>query len=217
MEARDPFSILTKSTLILRDLDLLAEAATRTDVTVNLSIGTLDEDVWRCSEPGTPPPRRRVDAVRRLNQAGVRCRVLVAPVLPGLSDRPDQIEEVVTACVGAGAASVSVVALHLRPGVREHYLSWLKRTRPDLAGEMGRRYRGAYLPPAEQRALSDQVATFVLAARPPVRARTGPGPESAAEIPIDSDTHGHQSRSTSSRATGQSRSEQAATQLQLGM
>ncbi len=98
-DARNPFSILTKSTLILRDLDLLAEAAQRTDVTVNLSIGTLDDEVWRCSEPGTPPPRRRVEAVRRLNEAGVSCGVLVAPILPGLSDRPDQLEEVVTACV----------------------------------------------------------------------------------------------------------------------
>jgi DNA repair photolyase len=164
-EARNPFSILTKSTLILRDLDLLVEAAARSLVAVNLSIGTLDEQVWRLTEPGTPPPGRRVEAVRRLNQAGVPCGVLVAPVLPGLSDRPDQLEKVVQACVNAGAVSVSAVALHLRRGVREHYLGWLQTARPDLVDEHQRRYRKAYLPAGEQRALSEQVSAFVRAAR----------------------------------------------------
>ncbi len=95
---RNPFSILTKSTLVVRDLDLLAEASRRTDVTVNLSIGTLDPEVWRATEPGTPHPRRRVEAVARLRAAGVRCGVLVAPVLPGLSDSAAQLEAVVAAC-----------------------------------------------------------------------------------------------------------------------
>jgi DNA repair photolyase len=164
-EARNPFSILTKSTLILRDLDLLADAAARTHLAVNISIGTLDEEVWRMTEPGTPPPRQRVEAVRRLNQAGVACGVLVAPVLPGLSDRPDQLEEVVTACVDAGAASVSAVALHLRPGVREHYLGWLRGVRPDLVEQHDRRYRTAYLPAPERRSLAEQVAAMVARAR----------------------------------------------------
>jgi DNA repair photolyase len=131
-DARNPFSILTKSTMILRDLDLLVEASRRTDVRVNLSIGTLDERAWRTSEPGTPPPLQRVDAVRRLVDAGVECGVLVAPVLPGISDSPEQLEAVVNACVEAGAASISTVILHLRPGVRELFLPWLRRERPDL-------------------------------------------------------------------------------------
>jgi DNA repair photolyase len=160
-EAANPFSLLTKSTLILRDLELLAEAARRTDVRVNLSIGTLDEDVWRLTEPGTPSPRQRVEAVRRLNQAGVPCGVLVAPVLPGLSDGPAQLAEVVDACVGAGAVSISTVLLHLRPGVREHYLAWLGEHRPDLVADYERRYRRAYLPANEQRALSDLVRRLV--------------------------------------------------------
>jgi DNA repair photolyase len=164
-EVRNPFSILTKSTLVLRDLDLLARAAARTEVGVNLSIGTLDEQVWRLTEPGTPAPRRRVEAVRRLNDAGVPCGVLVAPILPGLSDRPEQLEEVVAACVGAGAISVSAVALHLRPGVREHYLGWLQEARPDLVPAYRRSYRTAYLPGAEQRALAERVAALVGAAR----------------------------------------------------
>src|SRR5205814_8852264 len=95
-EHGNPFSILTKSTLILRDLDVLTEAAQRADVRANFSIGTLDEEVWRISEPGTPHPKKRVEAVAKLNEAGIATGVLVAPVLPGLSDRPDQLRDVVT-------------------------------------------------------------------------------------------------------------------------
>jgi DNA repair photolyase len=131
-QARNPFSILTKSTMVLRDIDLLAAAARRTNVRVSLSIGTLDETAWRTSEPGTPPPLQRVEAVRRLNEAGIDCGVLVAPVLPGISDAPEQLEAVVRACIGAGATSISTVMLHLRPGVRELFLPWLQRERPDL-------------------------------------------------------------------------------------
>jgi DNA repair photolyase len=131
-QARNPFSILTKSTMVLRDIDLLAEAARRTNVRVSLSIGTLDETAWRTSEPGTPPPLQRVEALRRQNEAGIDCGVLVAPVLPGISDAPEQLEAVVRACIGAGATSISTVMLHLRPGVRELFLPWLQRERPDL-------------------------------------------------------------------------------------
>jgi DNA repair photolyase len=184
-EAGNPFSILTKSTLILRDLDLLAEAARQTNVGVNLSIGTLDEEVWKLTEPGTPPPRRRLEAVRRLNEAGVACGVLVAPLIPGLSDRPEQIDEVIAGCVEAGAVSITPVALHLRRGVREHYLQWLAGARPDLLDEYRRRYRGSYLPAGEQEALATQVRSSV------ARARTAAGmdpdgparPRSAASSP----------------------------------
>jgi len=156
-EARNPFSILTKSALVLRDLDVLAEAARRTTVSVNLSIGTLDEAVWRATEPGAPHPRRRLDAVRALADAGIRTSVLVAPVLPGISDTPDRLEEVVTAAVEAGARSVTSIMLHLRPGVREHFLGWLRPRDPDLAEEYERRYKRAYLPDAEQKALAARV------------------------------------------------------------
>ena len=126
--------------MILRDLDLLAEAARAGLVRCNLSIGTLDEDVWHASEPGTPPPLRRVEAVARLNEAGVPCGVLVAPVLPGMSDSPEQLAAVVEACVEAGAVSVSPILLHLRPGVRELFMPWLEGYRPDLV----ERYRTLY-------------------------------------------------------------------------
>jgi DNA repair photolyase len=170
--AGNPFSILTKSTLVLGDLDRLAEGAKRTSVRTNLSIGTLEESVWRTSEPGTPHPRQRVAAVAKLNQAGVPCGVLIAPVLPGLSDHPDQLEEVVDACVEAGAVSISTNALHLRPGVRQHYLAWLERTYPDLVDSyLGRYRRSAYLPSTDQRQLSSLVSRLVDAAR----ARRGGG------------------------------------------
>ncbi|HLI00770.1 MAG TPA: radical SAM protein [Acidimicrobiales bacterium] len=190
-EAANPFSILTKSTLILRDLDLLVAAAGRADVRVNLSIGTLDDEVWHLTEPGTPRPRARVEAVRKLNQAGIPCGVLVAPVLPGLSDRDDQLREVVEACVDAGAVTISTVALHLRPGVKDHYLGWLRDVRPDLADATSARYRSSYLPKADQQALSDRVRTLVEEARrrriAPRTSTTPPGtwrsPKAARTIP----------------------------------
>ena len=139
-EARNEFSILTKSPMIVRDLDVLVAAAQRTHVRCNLSIGTVDEDVWRASEPGTPPPRQRLDAVRRLNEAGISCGVLMAPILPGISDDPDQVEATVEAVLAAGAVSVTPILLHLRPGVREVFMPWLAGYRPDLV----RRYRTLY-------------------------------------------------------------------------
>lgn len=161
----NPFSILTKSTLVLRDIDLLAAAAQRTEVRVNLSVGTLDEEVWRLSEPGTPPPRKRLDAVRRLNEAGVVCGVLVAPILPGLSDRDEQLEEIGAACAEAGAASVSAIALHLRKGVRDHYLEWLRTARPDLCKLYERRFgRRSYQPEVEQEHITGIVKQAFIAA-----------------------------------------------------
>ncbi len=159
--AANPFSILTKSTLILRDIDLLAEAARRTDVRANFSIGTLDEDVWRTSEPGTPHPLRRVEAVARLNEAGVPCGVLVAPVLPGLSDAPEQLEAVVKACVDAGACSITPLLLHLRPGVREHYLEWLAEVHPALLDRYATLYPRAYAASRTQDELTALVRTLV--------------------------------------------------------
>jgi DNA repair photolyase len=161
-DAGNPFSILTKSTLILRDLDLLVRAAARTDVQCNLSIGTLDEEVWRVTEPGTPHPRQRVEAVRRLNDAGIPTGVLVAPVIPGWSDRPEQLEEVAAACLDAGAVFVTPIALHLRRGVKEHFLGFVSEKRPELHGDLSRRYaRSAYLPAQEQQAIAACVDAVV--------------------------------------------------------
>jgi DNA repair photolyase len=146
-EHGNPFSILTKSPLVVRDLDVLTAAAARADVSVNFSIGTLDERVWRATEPGTPHPRRRVDALRQMAAAGIRTGAMIAPVLPGLSDRPEQLAEVAAAIRAAGGRVIGVLPLHLRPGVREHFLDWLAGYDPDLHADYVRRYaRGAYAP-----------------------------------------------------------------------
>ena len=139
-EHSNPFSILTKSPLVLRDVDLITEAARRTDVTVNFSIGTLDERVWRATEPGTPHPRRRVEAMRQLAQAGIRTGALIAPVLPGLSDSPEQLAEVAGAIREAGGRVIGTLPLHLRPGVREHFLGWLESYDRELHADYLRRY-----------------------------------------------------------------------------
>ncbi|MGH2753692.1 MAG: radical SAM protein, partial [Actinomycetota bacterium] len=150
--------ILTKGTLILRDLDRLAYAAQVMDVSTAFSIGTLDEDVWRKSEPGTPHPRKRVAAVQKLNEAGIPCGVLIAPVLPGLSDGKHQLREVVTACIDAGATHVSPILLHLRPKVREVYMEWLAETYPELVPRYEQMYTRAYASSADKKALSAMVA-----------------------------------------------------------
>jgi DNA repair photolyase len=160
-EARNPFSILTKSTLIGRDADLLAEALRRTDVQTALSIGCLDPDVWRATEPHAPSPRRRMETVARLNAAGVPCDVMIAPVLPGISDGDRQLEDVVRAAVDAGATVIAPIALHLRGPLRDHYLGWLGGARPDLVDATRRRYRGAYAPASERDALGARVRELV--------------------------------------------------------
>ena len=129
-----PFSIITRGPLVVRDVDVLLEAARRVDVSVTFSLPTLDEDVWRTTEPGTAPPKSRLEAVRRLAEAGIDVGVGLAPILPGLSDRPGRIEAVVHAAKAAGARGVWAAPVHLRPGVREHFLEALARDWPELVG-----------------------------------------------------------------------------------
>jgi DNA repair photolyase len=142
-EYRTPFSILTKSPLVTRDLDVITEAAQLLDVSVNFSIGTLDERVWRLSEPGSPDPRRRLEAMARLADAGIATGALMAPILPGISDGPEQLRAVVDGIRSAGGRLLGIGPLHLRPGVREHFLSWLAQVDPDLHADYQRRYAAA--------------------------------------------------------------------------
>src|SRR5437763_10679767 len=147
IDYRNPFSILTKSSLILRDLDLLVDAARVADVGTALSIGTLDEDAWRRSEPGTPHPRKRMEAVARLNDAGIPCGVMVAPILPGISDDRSKLRDVGRAAIDAGATHVSPILLHLRPVVKEEYMRWLEEEFPDLVPGYEQMYaKSAYGP-----------------------------------------------------------------------
>jgi len=170
----NPCSILTKSPLLLRDLDLFTELVSTAGFTANLSIGTFDEEVWRRTEPGTPHPRARMQAVKALNRAGVPTGVLVAPILPGISDSPAQLREVVRAAADAGASHVSPIALHLRPGVKEEFMPWLEREYPELVDGYRRMYRGSNAPKATRQAIAERVG----AAR-----RRYPPPEPAPEPP----------------------------------
>ena len=151
---RNPFSILTKGTMVTRDLDLLVEAARVTDVHTSLSIASLDEDAWRKAEPGTPDPRKRIEAVRRLNAAGIPCGVLMAPIIPGINDDPRQLRAAAAAAVDAGATHVHTILLHLRPVVREEFLGWLVREYPGLVPRYDEMYGGrVYARPQDRRSL----------------------------------------------------------------
>ncbi|HEV2593308.1 MAG TPA: radical SAM protein [Gaiellaceae bacterium] len=140
--AGNAFHIITRGPMIVRDVDVLAEASRRADVSVTFSIPTIDDEIWRTTEPGTAPPRQRLRALRTLVDAGVRVSVGMAPLLPGLSDAPNKLEEVVKAAREAGACGVWANVLYLKPGTREHFLDCLSRDWPELLPEYERLYRG---------------------------------------------------------------------------
>jgi DNA repair photolyase len=149
-DASNPFGIITRGPMIVRDLDVLAKAASRAKVSVTFSIPTLDVEVWRKTEPGTAPPRQRLRALEKLVSAGVRASVGMAPILPGISDRPEQLAEVVRAAREAGACGVWANLLFLRPGTREHFLESLARDWPEELERYEELYaRRAYLGSAE--------------------------------------------------------------------
>jgi DNA repair photolyase len=154
-DARNEASILTKSPLLLRDLDLMKEIAEVAPISANLSVPTIDEKAWRASEPHTPNPRARLEAVAELSRAGIPTGVLVAPLMPGINDDPRQVEEILELAAKAGATSVSGITLHLRGEVRGVFMDWLRSYRPDLVDYYEELYaRGAYAPRAEQERLS---------------------------------------------------------------
>jgi DNA repair photolyase len=157
-DARNPCSVLTKSPLLLRDLDLMREVAEVADITANLSVPTLDEKAWRATEPHTPHPRKRLEAVAELNRAGIPTGILVAPLMPGINDDPAQVEAILDAAAEAGATGIGGVALHLRGEVRGIFMEWLRSYRPDLVGRYEALYRrGAYAPAAERERLARMV------------------------------------------------------------
>ena len=157
-EARTPFGLITRGPLIVRDVDVLSTAACRADVGVTFSIPTLDPEIWARTEPGTAPPRQRLRAVRTLVDAGIDASVGMAPILPGLSDDPAGIADVVRAARDAGATSIWANVLYLRPGTREHFLDCLARDWPALLPRYEAQYRDrAYLPDATVRAVRTRV------------------------------------------------------------
>jgi DNA repair photolyase len=158
-EAANPFSLITRGPMIVRDLDVLTEAARRAKVSITFSIPTLDDEVWRKTEPSTAHPRQRLRAVKELVDAGIKVGVGLAPILPGISDKPEQLREVVRAARQAGATGVWTNLLFLRPGTREHFLEHLAADWPELVEHYQRLYEGrAYLPSDEGKPVRRQVA-----------------------------------------------------------
>ncbi|HEY8581529.1 MAG TPA: intein-containing Rv2578c family radical SAM protein [Capillimicrobium sp.] len=190
-DARNPCSVLTKSPLLLRDLELMQQVAAVTSISANLSVPTLDEKAWRASEPHTPNPRARLEAVGELNRAGIPCGILIAPLMPGINDAPEQVEKILELAAENGATGVGGIALHLRGDVRIVFMDWLRSYRPDLVERYERLYaNGPYAPQAERERLMGMVRHGTVSPWPSphrdhrgVRRRGGapePPPESAA-------------------------------------
>jgi DNA repair photolyase len=184
-EAHNPFGIITRGPMIVRDIDVLVQAACRADVSVTFSIPTLDEDVWRKTEPSTAHPRQRLKAVKKLVDAGIKTGVGMAPILPGISDRPEQLREVVKAAREAGATGVWTNILFLRPGTREHFIEHLAQDWPELVPRYEELYRRrAYLGADDTKPVRQQVAAlareFDVADRRANPAQPAPDPEQLA-------------------------------------
>jgi DNA repair photolyase len=171
-DAANPCSVLTKSPLLLRDLPLMKQIQERAEFGAALSIPTIDEKAWRATEPHTPNPRARIEAVAELTRAGIRTGVLVAPLMPGINDAPEQVAPILELASEAGAAYVAGIALHLRGEVRGLFFEWLEAHRPDLLPRYKALYRrGAYMPAQERERLSRLVAGPDLAPRERMRGR----------------------------------------------
>jgi DNA repair photolyase len=174
-DAVNPCSVLTKSPLLLRDLDLMRELNERTQFSAALSVPTVDEKAWRSTEPHTPNPRARLEAVKELGRNGIRTGILVAPLMPGINDAPEQVEPILELAAEAGAAYVTGIALHMRGEVRELFFQWLRERRPDLIPRYEELYaRGAYMRPAERDRLSALVRGPAADHERPARGRTRP-------------------------------------------
>jgi len=157
-DAANPCSILTKGSLILRDIDLLQECADQADIGTNVSVGFVDRDLWRSLEPGTPSPQKRLEVARALNDAGIPCGVLMAPIIPYLTDTPAQLATTVKAIAETGATHVTPIVLHLRTGAREWFMTWLGENHPELVPRYLRLYpRSAYAPKAYQEEITGRV------------------------------------------------------------
>jgi DNA repair photolyase len=157
-DAANPCSILTKSPLLLRDIELMKEINVRTEFSAALSVPTLDERAWRATEPHTPNPRARLEAVAALSRAGIRTGVLIAPLQPGVNDSPEQVAEIVRLANEAGAEYIIGIALHLRGQVKDLWFEWLDRHRPELIPRYRQLYaRGAYMPRDERQRLAGMV------------------------------------------------------------
>jgi DNA repair photolyase len=156
-DAANPCSVLTKSPLLLRDVDLMKEIAAVADFSACLSVPTLDEKAWRATEPHTPNPRARLEAVAELNRQGIPTGILIAPLMPGINDAPGQVERIIALADAAGATSIGGQTLFLAGSVREIFFDWLRTKRPDLVERYEHLYRrGAYIPVPERRVIEQR-------------------------------------------------------------
>jgi DNA repair photolyase len=157
-QANTPVSVLTKSPLVMRDVEIFARMAKKLPVSVNLSVPTLDEEAWRATEPHTPSPLARLDAVAELRHRGIDSGVLIAPLMPGINDSPEQVQPIVDRARAAGASFLGGVALHLRDEVKDVFLAWLEQKRPDLLPRYEELYKGrSYLQPSDRQKLTRRV------------------------------------------------------------
>jgi len=178
-----PFSIVTRGPLVVRDVDLLAAASREVQVSIFLSLPTLDERVWRTTEPGTAPPTSRLRAIRVLADAGIDVGVGMAPILPGLSDGEEQLQAVVRAVRAAGARTIWASAVHLRPAVREHFLEALARDWPEQVARYEALFgERAYLPSAVANGIVSPVHAARADSRPTRRAPLRPEPRQLALV-----------------------------------
>jgi DNA repair photolyase len=183
-----PVSIVTKATLILRDLDLLAELAQGPGATVYFTITTLETELWRVIEPGTPPPLKRLQVMNRLSEAGVPCGVFLAPILPGITDAAASIDAVAAAAKAHGAASFGSAVLRLARQVKEHYLAFVSETFPDLLPRYERAYAGTTIAADYQMAIERRLARvreqrgFVADAMNQRRVEIGNNPTGAMQV-----------------------------------
>ena len=157
-ERRTPVAIVTKGTMAVRDVDLLAEMASHAECTVCFSVTTMDRDLWQQLEPGTPPPWQRLRALERLSSAGVNAGVLLAPVIPGITDSLDNLSAVVRAAAHHGACFLSTNILYLKEGTREHFLDFAQQAFPGAIPLYERLYPGAYAPSWYRERLRQQIA-----------------------------------------------------------
>jgi DNA repair photolyase len=151
-EAETPVSVLTKSPLVMRDIEIFERMAKHLPVSVNLSVPTLDEDAWRATEPHTPSPSARLDAVAELRRRGIDSGVLIAPLMPGINDSPDQVQPIIDRARKADASFLGGVTLHLRAEVKDVFFAWLEAKRPDLLPRYENLYRGrSYMRPEQRK------------------------------------------------------------------
>jgi DNA repair photolyase len=185
--AETPVSILTKSPLVMRDVEILERMSKRLPVSVNLSVPTLDEDAWRATEPHTPSPAARLDAVAELRRRGIESGVLVAPLMPGINDDPEQVRPILESARKADATFLGAVALHLRGEVKDVFFAWLETKRPDLLPRYEALYRGrSYMRPEQRKHTTRAVRGWgrnklrrSLADRPEQQPSSGPPAQSA--------------------------------------